>query len=73
MQPIEESSLQFTVWHKDKLQGSTLLGGCRINLGPAAGTAKWMDATGMEKALWQAAIDSPGQWIDQSLQLRASL
>lgn len=69
-QPMEESGLQFSVCNKEKLQGSTSLGGCRLNLGSEAGNLKWMDACGAEKAIWKSALDSPFQWVDYSIQLR---
>lgn len=70
LQPMEESSLQLTVCHKEKLKGSTSLGVCRLNLGPEGGNLKWMDASGAEKAIWQSALDAPFQWVDWSLPLR---
>nr|XP_039266699.1 synaptotagmin-like protein 4 isoform X1 [Styela clava] len=72
-QPMEESGLQLSIWHRDKLQGSTFLGGSRLNLGKAVGEQKWLDAEGVERELWLSAINSPDQWVDGKLSLRPSM
>lgn len=73
-QPMDESGLQLTIYHRDKLQGSTFLGGVRLNLGPSVERSQsWMDATNAEMELWDAAIASPDSWVDGSIPLRPTM
>lgn len=82
-QPMEDSSLQMIVYHKDKLSGNTVLGACRLNLGPAHAVVDahgaalrppmWMDATNKECDIWRRAIDNSEAWVDDTIMLRPGL
>nr|XP_056717790.1 synaptotagmin-like protein 5 [Euleptes europaea] len=73
---IHNVCVELTVWDKESLASNIFLGGVRLSTGSGLSNGKevdWMDSHGEEQLLWQRMIDSPGDFVEGTLMLRASM
>ncbi|XP_069495890.1 synaptotagmin-like protein 2 isoform X3 [Ambystoma mexicanum] len=69
---LREACVELTVWDHNRL-ANHFLGGLRLGLGSGKsyGTpVDWMDSTSYEASLWKRMMNSPDQWVEDTLQLR---
>ncbi|KAF2346789.1 C2 domain [Trinorchestia longiramus] len=74
LQDLIERSLEIAIWDHDRLGPSQYLGGCRLNLGRGSSFGRpveWMDATGMERLIWEHMLEKVDLWVESSIMLRS--
>ncbi|KAJ8280100.1 hypothetical protein GJAV_G00050530 [Gymnothorax javanicus] len=69
---LQEACVELTLWDYDHI-ASHLVGGLRLGLGTGksyGAAVSWMDSTDDEANVWERMMDSPTEWVEDTLPLR---
>ncbi|XP_048836457.1 synaptotagmin-like protein 2 [Brienomyrus brachyistius] len=69
---LREACAELTVWDHDRLSNH-FLGGLRLSLGSGksyGSVVNWMDSSADESKLWKRMMESPSEWVEETLPLR---